>query len=381
MPRYGQAVAVVTPQPGGSLDTRFANPNLTAAAGTITASSVAIQADGKVLVVGSFTTAGAGGQTRRRLARFNVDGTLDTTFADPNLGDSANAIAIQPDGRILVGGVFTTAGGQTRGRLARFNADGSLDTTFADPNLSGTANGIAIQSDGKILVAGAFATAGGQTRSRLARFNADGTLDTSFADPNLGGAGNTTGYGVAVQPDGKVLISGIFLTAGSKGEARKFLARFNADGSLDATFKDPGISTTSYHLAVQPDGKILLSGNFTTVGGQTRGRLARFNTDGSLDTTFANPNLGSFAFRVAVQPDGKVLVVGDFSSAGSQGLARAGVARFHTDGSLDTTFANPALAIASGRGLVIDRDGLVYVSGQFTTVGGVTRGRLARLYG
>ena len=129
-------------------------------------------------------------------------GSLDAGFADPALNNTGRGVAVQPDGKVLVTGDFTTAGGQTRGRLARFNADGTLDTTFADPALNGIGYGVAVQPDGKVLVTGNFTTAGGQARGGLARFNADGTLDTTFADPALnstrcrgGGAARREGPG------------------------------------------------------------------------------------------------------------------------------------------------------------------------------------------
>ena len=190
-----------------------------------------------------------------------ADGSLDTSF-DP--GSGANSwvyeLAIQPDGKILIGGNFTTYNGTGRNSIARLNADGSLDTTF-DPG-TGADNyvlGLAIQSDGKILIGGAFTTYNGTGRNSIARLNADGSLDTSF-DPGAGA--NGFGYALAIQADGKILIGGDFTSYDGTGRNR--IARLNADGSLDTSF-DPGTGADNYPvaLAIQPDGKILIGGGFT----------------------------------------------------------------------------------------------------------------------
>src|SRR5438874_9672654 len=121
---------------------------------------------------------------------------------DPNANNEVRVLAVQADGKILVGGFFTVIGGQTRNRIARVNPDGSLDTTF-DPNANGEVSALAVQADGRILVGGTFSSIGGQTRNRIARVNPDGSLDTSF-DPNA----NRDVTAVAVQADGKILVGG-----------------------------------------------------------------------------------------------------------------------------------------------------------------------------
>ena len=158
-----------------------------------TVSTLAVQADGKILVGGDFTTLGGGGTgttTRNRIGRLNADGSLDTSF-NPGANGSVLALAVQADGKILVGGDFTTLGGggtgtTTRNYIGRLNADGSLDTSF-DPGANDYVCALAVQADGKILVGGAFTTLGGggtgtTTRNYIGRLNADGSLDTSF-DP------------------------------------------------------------------------------------------------------------------------------------------------------------------------------------------------------
>jgi len=204
--------------------------------------TVAVQADGKVLIGGEFTTVEGAG--RNRIARLNADGTLDTSF-DPGAGadDRVRTVAVQPDGKILIGGSFTAVDGVARNRIARLNADGSLDTSF-DP---GTGADIAVrtmvvQTDGKVLIGGDFTTVNGVARSHIARLNADGSVDTSF---NPGTGASATVYAVAVQPDGQVLIGGNFTTVNGVGRSR--IARLNANGSLDTSF-DPGTAVSYTHL-------------------------------------------------------------------------------------------------------------------------------------
>jgi len=246
-------------------------------------------------------------------------GTLDTAF-DPGLGADNDVFttAIQPDGKIIIGGQFTAYNGTTRNRVARLNADGTLDTAF-DPG-SG-ANGIvqtsALQPDGKIIIGGEFTSYNGTPRNRVARLNADGSLDTAF-DPGSGA--NNTVLTSALQSDGKIIIGGAFTSF--NGTAHRRITRLNADGSLDTSF-DPGsgvnqpgffpkfVATT----AIQSDGKIIIGGRFTTYDGTNRISIARLNSDGSLDTSF-NPagGLNGTVFTTAIQPDGKIIIGGTFTS-------------------------------------------------------------------
>ncbi len=381
---YGTTMPTVLMAAPGTLDTTFADPNL-----NNPAYGVAVLADGKILATGDFTTAGPDNTPYGRLARFHPDGTLDTTFADPNLNSYVQEIAVQPDGKILATGDFTTAGPDNTpyGRLARFHPDGTLDTTFTNPNLNGIGVGVAVQTDGKIVVTGGFTTAGPDNvlYGRLARFHPDGTLDTTFADPNL----NTVGYGVAIQADAKILVTGEFTAAGSDRTRYQRLARFNADGTLDTTFADPRLSNSGFDLAVQIDGKILVSGEFDYVGDLWdtsdriyRERLARLHPDGTVDTTFANPHLLGIASKVVLRADHSLLTTGYFDAAGFPRTPAQGLARFHSDGTIDATLANPNLN-AAGYGVAVDADGKILTTGFFTTAGtgDTTYGHLARFNG
>ena len=359
--------------------------------------SIAVQTDGKILIGGNFTTLspnGGAAVTRNRIARLNTDGTLDASF-DPNADSFVYSIAVQADGKILIGGDFTTLspnGGVavTRNRIARLNTDGTLDASF-DPKASDNVLSIAVQADGKILIGGSFTTLspnGGAavTRNRIARLNTDGTLDASF-NPN---ADNTV-FSIAVQADGKILIGGSFTTLSPNGGAavtRNRIARLNTDGTLDASF-NPNADSDVSSIAVQTDGKILIGGNFITLspnGGAavTRNRIARLNADGTLDASF-DPNANSDVLSIAVQADGKILIGGGFTTLSPNGgaaVTRNRIARLNTDGTLDTAFDPNANGIVVS--IAVQADGKILIGGNFTTLspnGGaaVTRNRIARL--
>jgi uncharacterized delta-60 repeat protein len=331
--------------------------------------SIALQSDGKILIGGDFTS--VGGTPRNHIARLNPDGSVDTF--DPNANNTVRSIAIQSDGKILIGGDFTNVGGTARNHIARLNPDGSVDTTF-DPDANGTVFSIAVQSDGKILIGGAFTTLNGGTitRRRIARLNPDGSVDTF--DPN---ADNTV-RSIAVQLDGKILIGGDFTTLNGGTITRRRIARLNPDGSVD-TF-DPNANNTVRSIAIQSDGKILIGGDFITVGGTARKYIARLNSDGSVDTTF-DPNANGPVHSIAVQSDGKILIGGDFTTLNGGTITRRRIARLNPDGSVDTFDSNANNTV---RSIAIQSDGKILIGGDFTTLNNGTipptpRNHIARL--
>ena len=215
---------------------------------------------------------------------------------DPNANGVVVVVVVQPDGKILIGGDFTTlspngGGAVTRNRIARLNPDGTLDTAF-DPNANGAVYSIAVQADGKILAGGIFGSIGGQTRNFIARLDATTGLADSF-NPNPGGPNAATVLSIAVQADGKILAGGVFVTM--SGQLRNYIARLNPDGTLDTTF-DPNPNQGVYSIAVQADGKILVGGIFSSIGGQTRNDIARLDATTGLADSF-NPNaMNSYVF-------------------------------------------------------------------------------------
>ncbi len=230
--------------------------------------SMVVQPDGKVVAGGDDLSSGS---LATNIARINLDGSLDAAFANA-VDQQINALAVQTNGAVLVGGFFNLLGGEPCNYLGRLHADGTLDTKF-NPSANGTLESIALQPDGKILVGGSFTTVGGQPRFNLARLNPDGTADLAF---NPGPNDEITA--LALQADGKILVGGFFTAIG--GSSRQTLARLNADGSVDSTF-DCGTDTNGevFVITVQPDGGLLVGGGFATIGGQFRTNLARIKNN------------------------------------------------------------------------------------------------------
>jgi uncharacterized delta-60 repeat protein len=295
---------------------------------------MAVQPDGKTIIGGAFTSISE--HDRNHLARITPGGEVDPDF-NPDVNANVLCVAIQPDGKILIGGSFTQVGGTTAPRIARLNTDGSRDGTF-HVNLDGTVNCLALQPDGKILLGGQFSSDGTSSCNRLLRLNANGSRDSSFTSGlgTVAGSVSTTVRSIALQPDGKVLIIGDFLEVGSTG--RNSFARLNPDGSVDLSFAGNSDVTPSYirSMALQPDGQVVVGGNFTSINGIARNRVARFKADGTLDAGF-NPSLNGFTlYSIIAQADGKMMLLGDFTSVGDS--PRPHAVRIHPDGSLDTTF-------------------------------------------
>ncbi len=273
---------------------------------------VVVQSDGKILIGGDFTTLSPNGGpsvTRNHSARLNPDGTLDTGF-DSNADNSIYAIALQTDGKILVGGTFGNIGGQTRNRIARLDAATGLADSF-DPNGNGFVDTIAVQADGKILVGGGLQNIGGQARNYIARLDATTGLADSF-DPHS----NSLVLSIVVQADGKILAGGAFAGPNSiGGQTRNHIVRLDPNTGLADSF-DPNASSLVNSIAVQTDGKILVGGTFigaNSIGGQTRNRIARLDPTTGLADSF-DPNADNAVNAIAVQADGKILAGGLFST-------------------------------------------------------------------
>ncbi|HEY6330231.1 MAG TPA: delta-60 repeat domain-containing protein [Blastocatellia bacterium] len=380
--QYGSAQT--TPQPG-DLDPTFGT------GGKVTTefnglgdgiNSVAIQSDGKI-VAGGFATSATTGLDFA-LARYNTDGSLDTTFGTGGKvttdffggTDAISGIVIQPDGLIVVCGyAFEVTPPQTpevsNFALARYNVDGTLDSTFGTggkvtTGFSGSIDqgfGLALQSNGQIVVAGKAEFPTTMDDFALARYNADGSLDTTFGS---GGkvttdffGGQDTAFGVVIQSDGAIVAGGEEENlAGTEGEFA--LARYDTNGSLDSSFGSAGKVTTSFFgnfdevldLALQSNGQIVAGGFDSTDAApmvsfnfspSNNFALARYNSDGSLDSTFGTggkvtTDVGSMdrAVGLAIQTNGDLVAGGlSFNSSSTMEFA---LARYTTSGALDTTF-------------------------------------------
>lgn len=343
----------------GNLDPAF-NASVTESSGYVDESVV--QPDGKIIIAGSFQR--ANGTRVSDIARLNPDGTTDTGF---NVGSGPNvpvrALALQPDGKILVGGNFTTFNGQTVRRIVRLNTNGSLDSSFSTTvNFNGQINTIVVLSDGKILVGGAFTL----SSSKLVRLNPDGTVFDSV--PGTGG----TIYNLLVQPDGKIVVAGTSFDG---------LRRLNTDLTVDPTFNDgTGPSSTVLSMALQPDGKIILGGLFTSYNGNATDFIVRVNSDGSFDTAFDflsdEALLNGEVEAVAVQPDGKILASYIYYTDNGY-IGR--VSRFNSNATPDATFTTGDLTQTYAANLTVLGDGKFFVGGAFSAYNNQTRLHFVKL--
>lgn len=347
------------------------------------------QTDGKFLIGGNFSQ--VQGLARNGIARMNPDGSLDATF-DPGSGvdNWVLQLALQSDGKILIGGVFSKYNGVARPGIARVNSNGSLDTTF-NPGIgvNGEIYEIIPQADGKTLIAGNFTQYNGVARARICRLNANGSLDSTF-NPGTGPADSPAGPGwdpriwaMTQQADGRIILSGDFATF--NGAPRSRIARLNSDGSLDNTFQiGTGLDGIANVAMALSDGKILLGGWFYHYNGAARNRILRLNSNGALDATFNAGEASDLSpYSLAVQTDGRIIVGGGWQKWNGQN--RGGIVRLNSNGTLDSSFA-------IGRGAVqgVDHgwgnasagllpDGRIAIAGDFELVNGRHRERVAVL--
>jgi uncharacterized delta-60 repeat protein len=310
---------------------------------------------------------------------------LDTTFNTGTGASQVRTVALQPDGKVLIGGYFTTVNGISRARIARLNSDGSVDASFNPGNgVTGFSSDaivsvIVVQPDGKILIGGDFAAVNGVQRRNIARLNVDGSVDASFNAGQIAADFSAIIMAITIQSDGKILVGGYF--SGIGGFSSRGVARLNSDGSVDSAFNTGSGANHGVHaIALEPNGKIVIGGYFTAYNGVTRNKLARINQDGSLDTTFT-PNIENTTINVyelIIQRNGKIVIVGNFDRI--DGVFRNRVARLNADGSLDSAFISGTdspvdYVYAAAQQL----DGKILIGGSFSSVGGMERYKLARL--
>ena len=372
----------------GNLDTTFGGTGIVTTTINGIANALAIQVDGKILVAGSGTDA--------TVVRYNTNGSLDTGFGTGGIatlpaGSSElsviNGMALDSNGKIVVAGIGTS-GGFFRMAAARLNSDGSLDTTFGaggifyspfTSNGSYGAQGVAIQADGKIVLAGETAD-----RFAVVRLNTDGTRDTSgFGSPNgyvtTVIQGNSHAQKVAIQADGKIVVMGQSYSSTFTNFATT-LARYNTDGTLDTT----GFGSPNGYLidtrVTGPNAMALQSGKVVVTGGVIAGSIfqfgmLRFNADGGADSTFGNAGLVTTPVGgagVSCEPYALTLTSSGIILAGrvSTTPAKIGVARYSSNGVLDTTFGTPDGYVLTTIGTspypyatLIDGNGKIVVAG------------------
>lgn len=357
----------------GSLDATF-NPG-TSSNNTIL--SMALQSNGQMIIGGFFTS--YNGTVRNRLARLNANGSLDLSF-DPGAGadNSVKAIAVQPDGKVLIGGGFNLYGGTPRGGLARVNTNGTLDASFdSQEGANDDVESLHLLADGTLLIGGDFTTYNFASRLRIARINADGSRFNNFSGNVASSSDFGTVESILVQPDGKIVIGGSFSDVRQTPFTN--LARLTSNGTLDATFNPgAGASNRINAVALQADGKILIGGDFTSYSGAFYKGLARLKPDGSLDPTYLTGTGTNQPIKAMVmQPDGKLIIAGEFTSY--NGTPRNRIARIHPDGSVDATFNSTVGANGDIFALALQADGKIIIGGSFTTYDGAARIRVARV--
>lgn len=350
--------------------------------------AVALQNDGKIVVAGASSNS-----TDFAVARYNVDGTLDTSFdgdgkliTDFGGSDTAFSVGLQSDGKLVAAGPSHKPD-QVAFAVVRYQLDGSLDSSFDGDGMITThigssdesANSVALQRDGKIVVAG-YVSDGSNPDFGVARYNADGTLDLSFDGDGMLttdiGNGYSRGSCVVVQNDGKIVVAG---ESGSYGNFDIAVARYNSEGTLDMSFDGDGMVATDFmgndeygsSVVLQPDGKIVVAGRSGTFKNYDFA-MVRYNADGTLDRSFDGDGMlttdfsGSDDnyFSIALQNDGKIVVAG----------ARA-LARFNSDGTLDTSFGSDGKVITDYRvtALAIQNDGRIVAAGYAGNDFGVMR--------
>lgn len=325
--------------------------------------TVGTQSTGKAIIAGQFTR--YNGEMANRIARLNLDGSIDHTFAS-GIGANNNirTILVLPDDKILIGGDFTAYNGTARNRIARLNADGTIDSTFA-PGSAAAASVYKIENapGGGYYIGGAFTTYAGVSRPRIARINANGTLDASFAP----GTGFNSGYvaDIVVQPDGKIVTSGTFVNFAGTAVGR--VVRINASGVIDPTFNSGGAGANNWvlALALQPDGKIVIGGSFSTYNGVAYSRILRLNTDGTPDASFVT-SVNSTIYDLLLVGSG-IFVCGNFTLVNGTAATRG--VMLNASGAIDASFYSAAGANGVINAASYDaRKRAIFIGGNFSVV-------------
>ncbi len=361
--------------PAGSLDTTFT----TAANANGPVFSLALQDDGAIVMAGSFTEVGT--VPRNRLARLLPDGNLDPTFdIGPGADGVIRALALQRDGRLVIGGTFTTINSTNAGNISRLSIDGKVDGAFdAGAGADNPVFALLVQPDDRILVGGAFSYFNGEPHPGIVRLMTNGVVDPTFV---TGSGINGSVYAFAVQADGKILVAGEFVSFNAIPHSN--LVRLLPDGSLDASFNPAfSIDGAIRTVLVQTDGNIVIGGDFTAVNGVSRQHLARLDQGGFIDNAFlALPGQGAdgAVYAIKQQIDGRLIISGDFQTF--NGVTRGGITRLRdTDGTTDPSINFGVGANDFVAALLLQPDRKIVLGGGFTEYDGEPREHVARIYG
>jgi uncharacterized delta-60 repeat protein len=283
------------------------------------------------------------------------------------------ALAKQENGKILIGGDFTSIDGVIRNRIARLNEDLSVDTSFTPlGGANSTIRAITIQTDGQILFAGSFSDFNGQNLNRIARVNPDGSLDETF---DAGNGPNSTVYAIHQNQNGTILICGDFSSV--DGQSKERIARLLPDGTLDSSYLASSEWGRAERIIPQSSDKVILVGPFDRVNGIEQRSIARLNADGTLDVTFnADPGADDIN-DIALSPDGSFIICGSFSRYNE--IPRNRVAKIDANGNLVDSWQLDEMPNSTVESVAVDSDGRIIIGGSFTKIGNTLQPRLARL--
>lgn len=337
-----------------------------------------LQRDGNLIVGGDYLS--LNGFPVSYLTRLNPNGSIDESF---NTGSGFNgkiySSYLQEDGKIIVGGSFTTYNGINAGRLIRLNADGTYDPSFNTTigATSGIVYDIAVQSDGKVIIVGSFTKYANTTVNRIARLLPTGALDSSFST----GSGSTVNISHAkITSDEKIILTGNFVKFNGIPASR--IIRLNSNGSFDPTFESiHGFDDDVNAIALQSDGKMVLGGNFTLYNDISANRIIRLNADGTKDETFLS---GTGFSRESVQvikidSQGNLMVGGSFTGLYNNGEVTRLVC-LKSDGTINSDFdIGKGPASASVLSLEFDEEGSWFVGGSFSVFNDQNQGKLAKI--
>ncbi|MCP5535149.1 MAG: hypothetical protein H7A51_02820 [Akkermansiaceae bacterium] len=350
----------------------------------VTVRAIAPLDDGRVVVGGDIYSV-SGFPDINNIFRLHADGSVDTTFVTGiGFDDTVETIVVQTDGKYLVGGSFTSYNGTSCKRLIRLNADGSVDNTFLT-NVGTAADdvvrSIAIENDGKILVGGSFDNFKGVTANGLVRLNDNGTPATALANPFSGSA---TIYDILAEPDGKIMVVGSFNLGWMGSGFRSGVARLTSSGARDTSF-DAGAGAHAdgnrnslrpvYAVSRQADGKYIIGGWFTAYDESAANYCARINSNGSIDGTFTAPGFDNTVQDVIAQANGKTAVGGWFTSPAGR------LERLTASGVADSTFMQGTGPSGSVYELATDNDGSLWVGGNFYSYNGSSCRPVIRIAG
>jgi uncharacterized delta-60 repeat protein len=298
---------------------------------------------------------------------------------DEGFDDQPEYVVQTSDGKLLFGGIFESYSGQPFNRIVRTEVDGSIDDTFdIGTGFDNDVYTMAVQTDGKILVGGLFESYNGTPAGKIIRLNNDGSVDNTFG---IGTGFNFSVFAITIQSDNKILVGGIFTQY--NGQEQRKIIRLNTNGTIDNTFtNNTGMNNIVYNIYTTNDGKILALGTFTLYSGVTFNNIVRLNSNGTIDNTFnIGTGFNSETFSAVIEDDGKILVTGAFTNY--NGNPRRQVARLNNDGSIDNTF-NPGSGFASISGLttvdtVAKYNDKYFLTGEFNSYSGISANGLIRL--